>query len=61
MELTARDIIERLINEDKISGKEAFILIEAITKKDGNSFTYAPSFVPTIPYKPYEVWCSTTN
>lgn len=58
---TANSIIERLIDEDKISGKEAFILIEAITKNN-NYITNTPSTgISTYPYKPFEVWCSTTN
>lgn len=45
-ELTAQEIVERLIDEQKISGKEAVILLNAINKPIEKEYT------PDTPYTP---------
>lgn len=46
-ELTAQEIVEKLIDEQKISGKEAVILLNAINKPVEKEYTpYIPNTTP---------------
>lgn len=50
-ELTAQEIIEKLIDEKKISGKEAVILLNAINKPVEKEYTpYTPYIPDTTPW-----------
>ena len=44
--MTAKEIIIKLVDENKLSGEEAFILIEAISKQ----IIYQPYEIRTYPY-----------
>ncbi len=44
--MTAKEIIIKLVDENKLSGEEAFILIEAISKQ----IIYQPYEIKTYPY-----------
>lgn len=60
---SSRDIIIKLIDDDLISGEEAFTLIESIVSKNDYNIT-TPINIPSVwttntpqPYK-YEITCS---
>ena len=58
MEITAREIIERLIDENKINGKEACILMEAINNK---IIEYKPIRDPYPYTTPWITWYTSAN
>lgn len=57
MDITAKEIIERLIDENKISGKEACVLLEAIN----NKIVEYKTIYEHRPYNPWTPWYGYTT
>ena len=59
---TARDLILKLYKEDHITKEEANLLLDAVNKTAGTTFTPAP-YYPDWTYRPSEQprWTITSN